>query len=736
MSAKHADHQERRREGSLTAPDDSTVPGKDQEKLIEAYLSESDDSFRYEVKSDTDDSETGEIANDEEIKALLKQSKRDQAEPVRKVVNREDHSPVQQQVNLDTVSFICSFLVDLDFKNTLLAFHNDWQDFEKQYPELQQATHVNRPAAIVKEESSVSSSIIRSNEFIRQLKCLKDDFAEKERFFERLKASFDKLVKQRNVHRMHHRRVVQEKELLIKDITRLKKHCESYEPGFAKLKQKYELMLKEKTLMRIDRDKLASKVALLKQQLEKTKHRENVNITNSIGMLSPRSNRSEKNAGRQDKWSCLTHVSSFKELREHSAKKMSAKNWQSFVFSHKSSRSGFSFKARKTVSKAAADGIQQSQAKAQSPADFESSIVVPENMTLMHTYEGHEATINCLGYHPLKDIIVTGSDDHSVKIWTIPEGELVMVLANCHDSWISAVKFHPAPKKCFTTLLGTAAGDGAVKIWDLKSCTETTAFGSSTSEAMLMSASTGNKRHGEPIEVLKGHTAPVWDFDWCPFGTKLVTASMDHILKLYDCITFKQRVTFRGHKDSVNSCKFFDHNDNLIMSGSADKSVSVWDARTGGCEITLLGHQNAVQDTVCSPTAPHLLASCDLGGEVLLWDVRKIQQISKLNTAFQKRNQAPSALTALAFDTQGKVLTAACADGSLKMFRDQGEAASPSFVKDCELIAHNKTVNSVMFSRSNQYLVSAGADHTFRVWRHSNRNRNSNSNPVEEVMQT
>jgi hypothetical protein len=50
-----------------------------------------------------------------------------------------------------------------------------------------------------------------------------------------------KLRKERDYHRMHHKRVVQEKNKLIDDIKRLKRHYAQFEPTLQSLKTKYEV---------------------------------------------------------------------------------------------------------------------------------------------------------------------------------------------------------------------------------------------------------------------------------------------------------------------------------------------------------------------------------------------------------------------------------------------------------------------------------------------------------------
>merc|ERR1719389_1470377 len=84
---------------------------------------------------------------------------------------------------------------------------------------------------------------------------------------EKAKETWDKFRKERDFHRMHHRRVVQEKNKLIIDLKRLKRHYEQYEPTLTELRHKYEVAMKEKTLMRLERDRFSSKVESLQKQL-------------------------------------------------------------------------------------------------------------------------------------------------------------------------------------------------------------------------------------------------------------------------------------------------------------------------------------------------------------------------------------------------------------------------------------------------------------------------------------
>jgi len=82
------------------------------------------------------------------------------------------------------------------------------------------------------------------------------------------KDTYVRLRKERDYHRMHHKRVVQEKNRLITDLRRLRDHYACYEPALRTLKSKYETAMKEKMLTKLERDRVLGEVQGLKSALK------------------------------------------------------------------------------------------------------------------------------------------------------------------------------------------------------------------------------------------------------------------------------------------------------------------------------------------------------------------------------------------------------------------------------------------------------------------------------------
>lgn len=73
---------------------------------------------------------------------------------------------------------------------------------------------------------------------------------------EKAKATYDKLLKERDFHKMHHQRVQKEKKKLLENIERLNALRREYSTKYEELVEKYNFAMKEKMLIKIERDRL------------------------------------------------------------------------------------------------------------------------------------------------------------------------------------------------------------------------------------------------------------------------------------------------------------------------------------------------------------------------------------------------------------------------------------------------------------------------------------------------
>ncbi|KAK0893119.1 U3 small nucleolar RNA-associated protein 13 [Friedmanniomyces endolithicus] len=153
-----------------------------------------------------------------------------------------------------------------------------------------------------------------------------------------------------------------------------------------------------------------------------------------------------------------------------------------------------------------------------------------------------------LDYPP--KFLVTGSQDKTVKRWTVPtetgKAPRATYTRKAHDKDINAL----ATSYSTTSLFASASQDRTVKIWD----TET----------------------GEAIGVLRGHKRGVWSVAFSPVGTPALTTS---------------------ESGGASSAK------GMVVTGSGDKTVRIWSLSDYSCLRTFEGHANSVLKVVWLPAS-------------------------------------------------------------------------------------------------------------------------------------
>lgn len=234
-------------------------------------------------------------------------------------------------------------------------------------------------------------------------------------------ATWDKFRKERDFHRMHHKRVAQEKNKLLLDIKRLKEHFAKYEPTILELKKKYETAMKEKMLISIERDKVAAKI--------------DQGVNGSASQTLPRGTESRSALASPSK-----RQASPSKARPNAPAAATASTQKTVT------RSGWT-----TITGPQGSNPYQG---------LEFPAIGIRGFSVQKTFKGHLLSVANVALHPTKPVLVTASDDKTWKMWHLPAGDLIMC-GEGHKDWVAGVDFHPAG-----TSLATGSGDSTVKIWD------------------------------------------------------------------------------------------------------------------------------------------------------------------------------------------------------------------------------------------------------------------------------
>ena len=127
-------------------------------------------------------------------------------------------------------------------------------------------------------------------------------------------------------------------------------------------------------------------------------------------------------------------------------------------------------------------------------------------------------------------------------------------------------------------------------------------------------------KSGQVLYTIHAHKSTVMDCSWNKNGNWLLTASRDHLLKLFDIRNLKEEMqTFRGHKKEVSCVQWHPVHEGMFASGGNDGSIMYWNVgaekETGVIETA---HENIVWCLSWHP-AGHILATGSNDHTVKFW---------------------------------------------------------------------------------------------------------------------
>ena len=129
--------------------------------------------------------------------------------------------------------------------------------------------------------------------------------------------------------------------------------------------------------------------------------------------------------------------------------------------------------------------------------------------------------------------------------------------------------------------------------------------------------------------TLVGHSREVYNVQFSPDGSKLVSASRDNKVMVWNPSTGAHLHTLEGHSGPVEAVQF-SQDGSRLASVSYDKKVMVWNPSTGAHLHTLEGHSSGVSVVQFSRDGGKL-ASASWDKKVMVWDLNTNSLVQTIN---------------------------------------------------------------------------------------------------------
>jgi len=319
-----------------------------------------------------------------------------------------------------------------------------------------------------------------------------------------------------------------------------------------------------------------------------------------------------------------------------------------------------------------------------------------------YTLRSHFDGVRALGFHPTEPVLITASEDQTLKLWNLQKTVPAKKSAALDVEPVYTFRAHTGPVLSLAIassgdLCFSGGIDSTIRVWNMPnpSVDPYDCFDPSVLAA-----------------TLRGHTDAVWSLAYNTSRQQLLSASSDGTVKLWSPVSKTQSLLRSFENEAMPTSVDWVKDDlSHMVAAYTNADCVIYDIETGNPVIKLDTMQDGsdvglITKVVSHPTLP-LTITAHEDRHIRFFDNSTGKQTHVMVAHLD-------AVTSLAVDTNGLYLISGSHDSSVRLWNLE--------TKTCiqEITAHRKkfdeSIFDVAFHPSRPYIASAGADALAKVF--------------------
>jgi WD40 repeat protein/serine/threonine protein kinase len=317
--------------------------------------------------------------------------------------------------------------------------------------------------------------------------------------------------------------------------------------------------------------------------------------------------------------------------------------------------------------------------------------------------DAHTAPVLSVEFSKDGSKLLTASEDGSARVWDVENGTRIHLLAS-HSNWVWDAAFSPDDK-----WVVTASQDGTAIVWDALT--------------------------GVPEPPFTGHDGAVYSVAFAPDSLHVATGGYDRRVMMWKrtdvhpyrfellntesgLVEAPQKfLPFDGHDGPIRSVKF-SHDGQRIVTASMDNTIGLWNVEAqpatddsppqGQMLMRFRGHDGAIRDVTFDQN-DRVLISASADHRIKKWDIDQYAEIRVLQS--QLLNGHTNSVLSAEFSQDGKQVVTASQDSTARIWDVASGAQGKSLSE-----GHAFLVSSAVLFPNGRTMATSAADNTTVLW--------------------